>query len=119
MTDTNIDIQRLKASKSAQVAQNLKAFETRQQVDQKSPSDTPEFEARQKNKLNSPYLTQAQAAEYLHISERTLERLRHEGLGARYRKAGRRVLYLPEDLDAWLNERTFVSTAEARSNGVR
>ena len=111
MADTNIDTQRLKASESAQAVQSLKAYEAKHEADAASlgPITPPA----------SPYLTQAQAAEYLHISERTLERLRHEGLGARFRKAGRRVLYKPEDLDSWLNERTFVSTAEARANGVR
>ena len=68
---------------------------------------------------DSPYLTQNKAAKYLHVSERTLERLRHEGGGPRYRKAGRRVLYRPLDLDDWLDERAFDNTSEARANGVR
>ncbi len=59
------------------------------------------------------YLTQQEAAAYLRLSPRTLERHRVEGTGSRFVKLGRRVLYRRSDLDAWAERRTFASTAEA------
>jgi len=64
---------------------------------------------------NSPYYTQSEAAEYLRVSPRTLERQRVAGTGCRFCRAGRRVLYRREDLDAYLSENTFFSTAEAKA----
>lgn len=62
------------------------------------------------------YLNSEEAARILRLSARTLERMRVEGSGPRYLKAGRgtkaRVLYRPADLDAWLEGRTFQSTSE-------
>ncbi len=65
------------------------------------------------------YLTQDDAAQLLHLSTRTLERLRHEGTGPEFMKAGRRVLYSRSGIDAWLRSRTFSSAAEAKTAGVR
>ena len=52
------------------------------------------------------YLTTKQAAEYVGLSHRTLEAYRFAGAGPSYIKHGGPrsglVLYLPEDLDAWL-----------------
>ena len=59
------------------------------------------------------FLTSAEAAEFLRISHRTLERFRVEGTGPKFMKAGRRVLYREQDLLGWLETRTFSSTAEA------
>jgi excisionase family DNA binding protein len=67
----------------------------------------------------SPYVATAEAADYLKISKRTLERLRLTGGGPKYAKAGRRVLYRKSWLDQWLEGRCFTSTSEARSRGVR
>ena len=47
------------------------------------------------------YLTQQEAAAYLRLSPRTLERHRVEGTGSRFVKLGRRVLYRRSDLDDW------------------
>lgn len=62
------------------------------------------------------YLNSEEAARILRLSARTLERMRVEGSGPKYLKAGRgtraRVLYRPADLDAWLESRTFNSTSE-------
>ena len=62
------------------------------------------------------YLNSAEAARILRLSARTLERMRVEGSGPKYLKAGRgtraRVLYRPADLDSWLESRTFNSTSE-------
>ncbi len=61
----------------------------------------------------SPFLTHRQAAAYLRLSPRTLERSRLAGTGPRFVKAGRRVLYRHDELDRWAAARTFRSTAEA------
>ena len=47
------------------------------------------------------YLTNDEAAEYLRLSPRTLEKQRVIGGGPRFRKFGRRVMYAVADLDAW------------------
>lgn len=54
----------------------------------------------------SPFLTTRQAAHYLCLSRRTLEKMRLTGNGPRFRKHGRYVRYHIDDLDAWsLGER--------------
>ncbi len=62
------------------------------------------------------YLNSEEAARILRLSARTLERMRVEGSGPKYLKAGRgtraRVLYRPADLDQWLESRTYSSTSE-------
>lgn len=65
---------------------------------------------------NQPILlTTIEAAKYLRLSPRTLERLRVQGDGPRFMKAGRglraRVLYTPSDLHDWIS-RTYGSTSE-------
>jgi excisionase family DNA binding protein len=65
--------------------------------------------------MPSVLLPTTEAASRLHMSPRTLERMRSEGTGPAYIKAGRRVLYAEEQLAAWLNERIVSSTAEARA----
>ena len=65
--------------------------------------------------INSPYLTQDEAAKYLRVSARTLERHRVAGSGCRFCRAGRRILYRREDLDAYLSQHTYLSTAEAKA----
>ena len=59
------------------------------------------------------YLTQPEVAEFLRVSERSLERWRVEGSGPRFRRFGRRVVYAQHDLVAWAEGRSFSSTAEA------
>jgi excisionase family DNA binding protein len=58
-------------------------------------------------------LTQREAAEYLRLSERTLERLRVTGDGPAFVKLGRRVLYRDHDLLEWVASRVVASTSEA------
>jgi predicted DNA-binding transcriptional regulator AlpA len=57
-------------------------------------------------------LTQREAAMALRLSERTLERSRVTGLGPPFIKAGRRVLYRPSDIDAWIERRLRSSTSD-------
>ena len=59
------------------------------------------------------FLTQKDAARVLRLSQRTLERYQITGMGPRFVKTGRRVLYRPSDIESWAAERTFGSTAEA------
>ncbi len=62
------------------------------------------------------------AAEYLFGDRRhrkALEAWRITGMGPRYAKAGRRVLYRQDWLDTWIEERSFNSTAEAKAAGIR
>jgi hypothetical protein len=62
----------------------------------------------------SPFLDTAQAAEFLKISPRTLEKQRVVGGGPRFRKFGRRVLYALTDLRAWADERSYANTSEVQ-----
>lgn len=51
------------------------------------------------------YLGTKEAAAYLGLSPKTLEKLRVTGEGPPYAKAGRRVIYDRRDLDRWVAER--------------
>ena len=66
-------------------------------------------------KKGSPFLTTREAAHYLCLSFRTLEKMRLTGNGPRFRKHGRYVRYHIADLDAWSEGRRQNST----SDGVR
>lgn len=52
----------------------------------------------------SPYLNTAQAAHYLGISERSMQRLRARGQGPAPRRHLQMVLYHIDDLDRWSRE---------------
>lgn len=58
------------------------------------------------------YLTNDEAAVYLRLSPRTLEKQRVIGGGPRFRKFGRRVMYAVIDLDAWADQRSFEATSD-------
>ena len=58
------------------------------------------------------YLTNDEAAAYLRLSPRTLEKHRVIGGGPRFRKFGRRVLYAIEDLETWANGRACEMTSD-------
>ncbi len=64
----------------------------------------------------STLLTTVEAAAYLRLSPRTLERFRVEGTGPKFLKAGAgkraRVLYEPGELHKWLTGFTYSSTSE-------
>jgi predicted DNA-binding transcriptional regulator AlpA len=59
------------------------------------------------------FLDNEQAAHYLKLSPRTLDRQRLTGEGPRFRKFGRRVIYAIEDLESWANERIFGRTSSS------
>jgi hypothetical protein len=58
------------------------------------------------------YLTNDEAAEFLRLSPRTLEKQRVIGGGPRFRKFGRRVVYAVDDLETWANARSFEMTSD-------
>ena len=60
----------------------------------------------------SPLLATAYAAPLAGVAPKTLENWRTLGLGPRFIKAGRRVLYDPADLLAWRDQNRFRSTSE-------
>lgn len=62
---------------------------------------------------NTPLvLDAAQAASRLDLSVSTLAKLRLSGTGPAYSKLGRRVVYRPDDLDAWVAANRHQSTSE-------
>ena len=64
-------------------------------------------------KHKSPFLNTAQAAFYISLSKRTLEKMRVTGGGPIYRKHGRYVRYHIDDLKAWSKARSKASTSHA------
>ncbi|WP_425272138.1 helix-turn-helix transcriptional regulator [Pseudomonas saponiphila] len=58
------------------------------------------------------YLTNDEAADYLRLSPRTLEKQRVIGGGPKFRKFGRRVMYAVSDLDAWADQRSYEATSD-------
>ena len=60
----------------------------------------------------SPLLATADAAPLAGVARKTLENWRTLGVGPRFIKAGRKVLYDPADLLAWRDQHRFGSTSE-------
>ncbi|RUV29961.1 MULTISPECIES: helix-turn-helix domain-containing protein [unclassified Mesorhizobium] len=58
------------------------------------------------------FLRTPEAARFLGLSDRTLEKHRTYGTGPAYRKLGGRVVYALEDLQAWANRGTKTSTSD-------
>ena len=65
------------------------------------------------------YLTNEEAATFLRLSPRTLEKNRVIGGGPRFHKFGRRVLYAIADLEAWAAERGHDMTSDPGYGGAR
>jgi hypothetical protein len=71
------------------------------------------------NLVTSPrYLRTAEAARYLSLSPRTLEKHRIFGTGPAYRKIGGRVIYAVADLDAWADVGMRTSTSDPGAGTV-
>jgi predicted DNA-binding transcriptional regulator AlpA len=60
----------------------------------------------------SRYLRTPEAARYLGLSARTLEKHRTYGTGPTYHKLGGRIVYDPEDLKAWADRGLRSSTSD-------
>jgi hypothetical protein len=70
------------------------------------------------NKPAPLFLDNKEAADFLKISPRTLEKRRVIGGGPRFRKFGRRVVYAIADLEAWANARICDNTSDANYNDL-
>ncbi|WP_297494717.1 AlpA family transcriptional regulator [Acidocella sp.] len=64
-------------------------------------------------KKGSPFLNTDQAAFFVGLSRRTLEKMRTAGGGPHYRKHGRYVRYHIADLEEWSNSSGKSSTSDA------
>lgn len=65
------------------------------------------------------HLTTPEAARFLSLSTRTLEKHRTYGTGPTYRKIGGRVIYTLADLEAWTARGARTSTSEVTADEVR
>jgi predicted DNA-binding transcriptional regulator AlpA len=64
------------------------------------------------------YLRTPEAARFLGLSGRTLEKHRTYGTGPAYRKLGGRVVYALDDLKAWADRGTKISTSDPGAGRV-
>ena len=62
------------------------------------------------------YLRTPEAARFLGLSGRTLEKHRTYGTGPAYRKLGGRVVYAVDDLQAWADRGAVTSTSDPRGS---
>ena len=62
------------------------------------------------------FLRTPEAARFLGLSGRTLEKHRTYGTGPAYRKLGGRVVYAIEDLQAWADRGAVTSTSDPRGS---
>ena len=62
------------------------------------------------------YLRTPEAARFLGLSDRTLEKHRTYGTGPAYRKLGGRVVYSVDDLEAWADRGAVTSTSDPRGS---
>jgi len=62
------------------------------------------------------YLRTKDAAEFLSLSARTLEKHRTYGTGPAYRKLGGRVVYAVDDLETWAERGAVTSTSDPRGS---
>ena len=68
--------------------------------------------------LPQRYLRTPEAARFLSLSSRTLEKHRTYGTGPAYRKLGGRVVYALDDLKAWADLGTKTSTSDPGAGTV-
>ena len=64
------------------------------------------------------FLRTKEAAEFLSLSARTLEKHRTYGTGPAYRKLGGRVVYAVDDLQAWVTRGEKTSTSDETEDRV-
>ncbi|WP_241694349.1 helix-turn-helix domain-containing protein [Komagataeibacter melomenusus] len=64
------------------------------------------------SRILRPYLRGGEAAELIGVSIRTLEKYRCTGGGPPFLKVGSRVLYLREDVEAWLQRHRCQNTSD-------
>jgi hypothetical protein len=66
----------------------------------------------------TPFLRVQEAARFLKVSHKTLERHRSYGTGPKYYKVGARVLYDVEDLIAWVRGGEQTSVSDERAGAI-
>lgn len=81
------------------------------QLDSHDSQRDPMSEAR------SSFYSNDEAADFLRLSPRTLEKYRVRGGGPPFRKLGRRVVYARADLEDWAGQRVCDSTSDAAWKG--
>ncbi|MGN6144005.1 MAG: helix-turn-helix transcriptional regulator [Mesorhizobium sp.] len=62
------------------------------------------------------YLRTKEAAHFLSLSARTLEKHRTYGTGPAYHKLGGRVVYAIEDLQSWAQRGAMTSTSDSQGS---
>ena len=62
------------------------------------------------------FLRTKEAAHFLGLSARTLEKHRTYGTGPSYRKLGGRVVYAIDDLESWADRGAVTSTSDPRGS---
>lgn len=70
------------------------------------PADAPRF------------LRTEEAARFLGLSHRTLEKHRSQGTGPSYRKLGGRVVYTADDLNSWIDRSRRIATTDTVAQRV-
>lgn len=80
-------------------------------------ADTEREGGRLMNGNGRKYLSTREAAEWLGLSPRTLDRYRVSGDGPAFHRFGGRVRYLAEDLDDWASARRRLSTSDDGTAG--
>ena len=65
------------------------------------------------------WLATRAAATFVGLHHDTLRKLRALGGGPRYARVGSAIRYDVRELERWMSERTFASTAEEVAGGVR
>ncbi|MGC2086396.1 MAG: helix-turn-helix domain-containing protein [Bradyrhizobium sp.] len=68
--------------------------------------------------LQARYLRTPEAARFVGLSGRTLEKHRIYGTGPIYRKLGGRVVYAVDDLKAWVDRGAKTSTSDPGKGSV-
>ena len=71
------------------------------------------------NESNGHYMNTREAAAWLGLSPRTLDRYRVSGEGPAFHRFGSRVRYLLADLEEWASVRRRVSTSDDGGDGRR
>lgn len=77
----------------------------------------PPFDLSQEARTNNEaadhtYLTVREAANYLRVSKSFLDKARLTGTGPPFVRLGKRILYIREDVDAWIRKQLYRSTSE-------
>ncbi len=66
---------------------------------------------------SAPFIGTKEAANFLGLSPRTLEKMRITGDGPDFRKFGRRCLYSIEDIEHWADSKCRRSTSDLGTDG--